>query len=239
VQSRLIGRVDHAGALEDLRHRQVNFDEDELDGPGWHHDVVRHALDPEAPGDPEPGGTWEVACGLVREYEFAAPEIIRGVYRYSAPLLGRDMLLEGRFVAVRFLFGTRVTQVHDTVRAEGTERVWGWSYDTLEGHLERGRMSYEVVKHLPTGRVEFVTRGWSRRAELGPVLRAGWATFGRAMQLSFYRRCGGRLARLVARVAAGEHAPEPRRDGDLVLAPSGVVPRPLDALRAVLHEPGR
>jgi hypothetical protein len=132
-----------------------------------------------------------------------------------------------------------VTEVVDTDRADGDERVWGWAYDTLQGHLERGRMIYEVVKHRPSGRVEFVLRGRSQRADLGPVLRLGWSVFGRRTQLRFYRRCGEQMARLVSAATAGSPAPEPRADGDLVLAPSGVRPHPLEFLTATRAEPGR
>ncbi|PVZ06875.1 DUF1990 family protein [Actinomycetospora cinnamomea] len=238
VHTRLLTRRDHVAALDRLVERPVNFSVDELGGSGWHHDEVRHDLGREGPGEPEPGGRWETACRLVRDYEFAAPEIIRAVYRRSAPLLGRDMLLEGRFLCLRFLMGVRVTEVVDTVGSDGDERVWGWAYDTLQGHLERGRMIYEVVKHRTTGRVEFVLRGRSQPADLGLVLRLGWSVFGRRTQLRFYRRCGEQLARLVAQAAAGSPPPEPRRDGDLVLAPSGVRPHPLEFLAATRNEPG-
>jgi hypothetical protein len=147
------------------------------------------------------------------------------------------MLLEGRFLGLRFLMGVRVTEVVDTDRRHGDERVWGWAYDTLQGHLERGRMIYEVVKHRPSGRVEFVLRGRSQRADLGPVLRLGWSVFGRRTQLRFYRRCGEQLARLVSE--AGTAPPTPQSDGDLVLAPSGVRAHPLEFLTATHHEPGR
>ncbi len=238
VHTRLFTRRGHTAALDRLADRAVNFDEDELGGPGWHHDEVRHDLGTEGPGDPEPGGRWEIACRLVRDYEFAAPEIIRAVYRRSAPLLGRNMLLEGRFLGLRFLMGVRVTSVVDTDREDGQERVWGWAYDTLQGHLERGRMIYEVVKHRSTGRVEFVLRGRSQPADLGPVLRLGWAVFGRRTQLRFYRRCGEQIARLVSEGAAGTRPPEPRGDGDVVLAPSGVRPHPLEFLTATRDQPG-
>ena len=78
---------------------------------------MHHDLGTERPGDPEADGCWETACQLVRDYQFAAPEIIRAVYRPSAALLGRDMLLEGRFLGLRFLMGVRVTEVVDTRRA--------------------------------------------------------------------------------------------------------------------------
>lgn len=239
VHTRLLGTRGHREALDRLADRPVNFTEDELGGPTWHHDEVRHDLGTERPGVPEAGGCWETACRLVRDYEFAAPEIIRAVYRPSAALLGRDMLLEGRFLGLRFLMGVRVTEVVDTERAGGTERVWGWSYDTLQGHLERGRMTYEVIKHRDSGRIEFVLYGRSQPAGLGPVLRLGWAAFGRRMQLRFYRRCGQQLARLVQDAASGVPAPEPRSEGDVVLAPAGVRPHPLEFLSATRDDPGR
>ncbi|MFD7780744.1 DUF1990 family protein [Streptomyces sp. NPDC059753] len=46
--------------------------------------------------------------------------------------------------------------IDETRGCGGSEsRVWGWSYQTLEGHLEQGELTYEVVKRLRTGAVEF------------------------------------------------------------------------------------
>ena len=126
----------------------------------------------EAPGPPEPGGPWETACRLVGQYEFADARILRGVYRRDGDLLGRDMLLEARFYGLRFYLGVRVTGIIDEERdtGDGPERVWGWCYQTLEGHLEQGRLSYEVIKNLATGRVMFRVAGYSRPA---PIPRPG------------------------------------------------------------------
>ena len=55
-------------------------------------------------------------CRLVGEYEFADARILRGVYRRDSALLGRNMLLEGRFFGLRFYFGVRVTGVIDEER---------------------------------------------------------------------------------------------------------------------------
>jgi len=60
---------------------------------------------PRAAGPPVAGGPWEVACLLVRHYEFAEPRIVRAVYRGHDELLGRDMLLEDRFAGLRFYLG--------------------------------------------------------------------------------------------------------------------------------------
>jgi hypothetical protein len=80
----------------------------------------------ERPGPPVPGQAWDTACALVRGYEFCEPRILRAVYRRGDDLLGRDMLLEGRFFGLRFHLGVRITEVIDeTARAAGRPSVSG------------------------------------------------------------------------------------------------------------------
>ncbi|GLZ46632.1 hypothetical protein Acsp06_28170 [Actinomycetospora sp. NBRC 106375] len=223
---RITAHPDPAGALREIAGYRLNYDPADTEGRGWHHDRVRHLLGDEEPGEPAPGGPFEIARGLVHDYEFAEPAIMRAYFHRDAPLVGRDMLLEGRFAVLRFPMGVRVDAEVDEVRdrADGTrERSWGWSYRTLEHHLERGRLLYEVVKNLDTGRVEFVITGVSSRAAIpNPVIALGFGVFGRWTQTRFYRAAGRRLARVVADVAAGADRPVPRGIGpdDLVVAPT-------------------
>lgn len=225
------GSVDHRAALDDLRRRDVNYCPDEVDEVRWHHDRHATRLPDEPPGDPQPAGSWELARQMIEMYEPPVPSIIRGLYHADDPLLDRDILLEARFYGLHFSMGVRVTEVVDEVREDGT-RVWGWSYQTLEGHLERGCMAYEVVKHLGTGRVEFVTRGVSQRAPtMGPVMTLGWRLFGRRMQLRFYRGCGDRVQRVVAAVLSRRRElPTPVVVDGLAHAPSDARPRARDQL---------
>jgi hypothetical protein len=244
LRRRLFGSVDEAAALEDLRHRSINYDpalapqDGRADGH-WHVDSGDTVLGQEPPGPPVPGGAWETGCALVLQYEFGDPRIIRALYRRGSELAGRDMLLEGRFFGLRFYLGVRVTGVIDETR--DTERIWGWSYQTLEGHLEQGRLRYEVIKDLATGQVLFRVAGYSRMAPIpSPVVRLGFRLFGRRTQQRFYLAVQRRMRTLVQ--AAGRGAPLPvpdvRADG-LVLAPSGMTPHPLERLaRSWLH-PGR
>ena len=232
------GRVDQRRALEDLRNRAPNFREEELAQAGWHHDLHRSRLPDERPGDPEPGGSWELARQLIEMYEAPDPSIIRGVFAADSPLDGRDMLLEGRFHGVHFFMGVRVTRVMDESRDDG--RVWGWAYDTLEGHLEQGRMTYEVVKDRSTGRVDFVTRGVSRPAPtIGPVVRFGWSLFGRRTQLRFYQRCGDRVHQIVTEcLERGRLLPKAVIIEGLVHAPSDADARAWDRLAVHREHPG-
>ena len=224
---RLGAHPDPASALRDIARYEINYDPADTDGRGWHHDRVRHFLGDEEPGDPVPDGPFDIACRLVHDYEFADPRIMHAYFRLGDALVGRNMLLEGRFAVLRFPMGVRVDVEVDEVRdrADGTrERSWGWSYRTLEHHLERGRLVYEVIKNLDTGRVEFVMTGVSSRAKIpNPVVALGFGVFGRWTQTRFYRAAGKRLARLVAEIYAGAERPVPRRigPGDVVVAPSG------------------
>lgn len=235
--------VDLAGALDGLRDLPVNYDES--DAPphvdtGWHHDHVTVELGREAPGPTQPGGLAETAYALVDAYEFADPHLIRAVYRRGPELLGRDMLLEGRFLRMRFLLGVRITEQHDEVRTgpHGPERAVGWAYQTLEGHLEQGRLTYEVVKELDTGLVTFSIIAYSRRAPVpNPLLRWGFRLFGRANQLRFYRRALRLLHRLVHQPYPPASA-HPGADG-LLHAPTGSPPGRAESLTIVFLNPGR
>jgi uncharacterized protein (UPF0548 family) len=185
-----------------LRDAAFNFDQ-LGDGRGWKIDDYRQALPAEGPGPPEPGGTWERAKGVMENYEFADPAIVRATYATDSPLEGRDMLLEARFLGLRFRFGVRVSGVTDEEREEVGRpvRVWGWSYRTLQGHLEMGQMDYELWKWQDDGSVEFRIHVVSRAARIpNPIVSLGFRLFGRREQVRFARLA---LARMAERLAAG------------------------------------
>lgn len=240
MRSRLVSSVNYERMLRTLRPRRVNYELHQVRGPAWNFDQHRFYLHRETPGEPEPDGSWQLACRLVADYEFSPPHLIRAVYHRNDPLLGRDMLLEGRFYGLRLYMGVRVTSVIDETRAG--KRVWGWAYETLEGHLERGKVTYEVVKDQHTGEVEFDMHGYSQASHtLTPLLRLGWRLFGRRTQLRFYRESGRRMQSLVSAGLRGS-APVAGRDAlqvaDLVLAPSSTEFNPLDRLAVRRHDPG-
>lgn len=202
VDVRLLGRTDVDRELALLREAKVNY---ELAAPpeakdGWSFDEYCRRLPSEAPGEPVDGGPYAIACRLVRDYEFADPAIIQAVWLPESPLEARNMLLQGRFLFLRFLLGVRVSSVIDeTVQEDGqTLRIWGWCYRTLSGHLEAGEMCYRVVKVLETGEVQFRVCRYVRSEQIrNPVVKLGWATFGRLMQVVFVRRSLARMTRLV------------------------------------------
>jgi uncharacterized protein (UPF0548 family) len=217
-------------ALAALEGRDVNFDPAALSelarGDPWHVDDYRLELPREAPGPPVAGGSFEVARRLLRDYEFADPGVVRAFYDRDAPLEGRDMLLEIRFARLRFPVGLRVAEIYDETReVDGHPvKVWGWAYRTLEGHLERGQMDYQVWKWLDRGRVEFRIHAVSEVAEIAnPLVRLGFRIFGRREQVRFARRSAERMLRLTE-AALGRDASsivEPTTIDGVTVSPTG------------------
>jgi uncharacterized protein (UPF0548 family) len=168
--------------LASLSSKPLNFDLAELEraqpGDGWKVTDACQPLPAERPGNPERGGSFEIAQGLMRSYEFADPRIVRAYYDPRRPLEGRDMLLELKALGLVHVFaGVRVGDVYEHIRRfRGREvRVWGWNYRTLEGHIEKGQMDWEVWKWLDSGEVEFRVHSLSRHGRItNPVLWLGY-----------------------------------------------------------------
>ena len=222
---------DLAAVVDELSLRSVNYAGQEAPPhvvAGWHQDEVGVELGREEPG------LGRAAAELVNSYEFADPAILRAVYRYPGDLIGRDMLLVGRFLILRFAMGVRITEAHDEVR-DGEHRI-GWSYQTLDGHLEQGKLTYEIAKNLASGTVEFRIRAHSRRARIrNPLIALGFRLFGRRTQVRFYANALERLARTMQAPPA---PPQPHDDG-LVRAPADRPPFGDDPMTIRLLHPGR
>jgi uncharacterized protein (UPF0548 family) len=190
-------------ALAELRGRGFNFDvsrrAEYTPENGWHADDVRRDLPREPPGSPTPGGSWETARAIARDYDFADPSIVRGVFDREEPLEQRTMLLILQFHRLRIYVGVRVGDVYDEERTldDRRGRVFGWSYRTLEGHVEQGEMKWEVWKFPDTGEVLFRVASFSRPAPRGNLfVRIGFRLFGRREQLRFLALTADRMARL-------------------------------------------
>jgi uncharacterized protein (UPF0548 family) len=190
--------------LDGLHDRGVNFDVDQRGQltaeSGWNVDSYCQPLPSERPGPPVEDGTWIVACDLLRNYEFADPRIVPVVYYNDGPLESRDMILEARFLVLRFHLAVRIGGANDrlTVVDGRPVRLWGWNYRTLQGHFEMGQMDYEIWKWLDTGEVQFRINVVSRAARIAnPVIRLGFRLFGRRMQIRFARHALARMHELV------------------------------------------
>src|SRR4051812_3198839 len=99
-------------SLAVLANRPVNLDPTEVEPPvdpsRWRVDEMIEPLPHEAPGAPEPGGSWEVAKRMMDGYQLADPRIVDGVFAPDSPLSGRDMLLKIHYGPLRFKVGARL-----------------------------------------------------------------------------------------------------------------------------------
>lgn len=197
---------------------QPNFDAERLSdytaATGWHVDDYEQDLMPEGPGAPWPDGSFWAAQQVLRNYTFPPPDLITGIFTPDTPLEERVMVLRGRFLVFTFWFGVRVSRVVDEVRERpggGQEAVWGYSYQTLEGHYEMGQIDFTVHKALDTGRVTFCIHAVSRTGHIPNLLyRVGFRVFGRYLQRRFAFSSMRRLKQQVgAMLQTGALTPPP------------------------------
>jgi uncharacterized protein (UPF0548 family) len=197
--------------LAALAGRPVNFDPDapHPESEGWRIDEYTAALPSEAAGPPVEGGPFQIAQTLLRDYRVADPSMVRAHYDEDAPLEGRDMLLELRFLVFRTFGGCRVGPLTDERReVDGRPvQVWGWPYRTLDGHIEQGEMAWEVWKWLDTGEVQFRVHSYSRMVGTGnPFTVAGVWLFGQRQRRRYLTSACRRMRELTIQALRGEHA---------------------------------
>jgi uncharacterized protein (UPF0548 family) len=155
---------------------------------GWHLDAREAPLPSEPPGPPLRDGPFAAACAILQAYEFPPSSLIRGRFDRAAPLENRAMLLTARYLWMTFELPVRVSRVIDVTRqgSQGTEYAWGYSYQTLAGHLERGEITFEIVKQLATGAVAFRIHSFSQTGHIANLLhRFGFRLVGRRLQQHF------------------------------------------------------
>jgi uncharacterized protein (UPF0548 family) len=175
-----------AQRLEDLRERPRNFAADalgelEAGTAGGVEDETMHIAD-EAVGPPAAGGIYERAMGHVYNYGFSDPSIVEGHFDAHAELLGRRMLLELKVLGLHYLCGVVVSDVRSSVGAD--ESVFGFRYDTLEGHIERGAEWFRLSKDHVSGAVRFSIQSWWCEGDMPNW----WSAFGFKVLAPIYRR---------------------------------------------------
>lgn len=181
-----------------LRDRPVNFEtppEEMTTEHGWlvdgNHRLVHH----EPPGPPVADGIFMRARAGLMNYDFSDPTIVMGHFDAKEPFVGRDMLLEIKVLGFRFLNGVRVHSVRE-VRNDA-QTVFGFRYDTLLGHVEKGFEWFLLTKDHATGAVHFQIEAHWRPGEFPHW----WMKVGFFGLASYYRhlwreRAPGRLRAL-------------------------------------------
>lgn len=184
-------------ALADLATTVPDREEDMTPVRGFsrHHSQAVVAREP--PGDPVPDGPFERATMLVTDYEFSDPRIVTCHFDPMDRLLGRRMLLELRVPALRYLNGVVVSRVRRDDDAHG--HVFGFRYDTLEGHIESGAEWFLLTKDRETGDVRFsIDAAWRLGDFPNWWSRVGFELVGRRYQRAWHRLAYVRLRALLA-----------------------------------------
>lgn len=161
----------------------------------------------EAAGPPVPSGAFERARVAVERFEFSDPRIVVGHFDPEVPLAERVLLLELKPTGLRFLCPVRIGAVRE--ESEGRCSTFGYSFETLAGHVEMGREWFLLTKDHETGEVSFrIAASW--RAGEFPNLWswAGFQLLGRRYQRAWHRLAHLRLRRLI------HQAPLPSVEGE-------------------------
>jgi uncharacterized protein (UPF0548 family) len=168
---------------------------------GWQVDAREIQLPGEPPGVPLPDASFAIACRILSDYSFPPARLIRGRFDPRVPLEQRAMLLTATYLWMRFELPVRVSRVLDETRdgAGGREQVWGYSYQTLAGHIERGEISFEIIKTVATGLVRFRIHSFSQTGHIANLIhRLGFRFVGRRLQARFAVESLRNMQRLVS-----------------------------------------
>lgn len=167
--------------LRELESRAPNFEippDRRLPGGGWQEFATESLVGHEAPGPPLRDGLFQRAAESMIAWSFSDPGIVAGYFRPDEPLLGRHLLLEIRALGVRYLGAARV----GAVRREPD--VFGYRYDTLQGHIEAGTEWFLLAKEMATGAVRFRIEATWRTGDLPNW----WSRIGFPLLSPLYRR---------------------------------------------------
>ena len=175
--------------LERAKSARVNFDaiEDDMTGErGWHHYHSEAVIAVDQEGDDR----FTRARVALANYQFSDPGIVRAHFDPAEPLQRRCMLLEIQVLGLHYLCPAVVNLVRDE------PGVFGFRYDTLEGHLECGVEWFLLTKN-DQGEIRFrVEARWRKGQFPNWWSRLGFIALSRHYQRQWHRRAHHRLASL-------------------------------------------
>lgn len=186
--------------LKALRSQPRNFSDpvDEMTiERGWHQYSSEATVAQGPPGPPEEDGPFARGRKAVANYEFSDPRIVIAHFDPDGPLLGRYIVLEMRALRVLHYLGGVVV---GAVRSERDKNrsVFGFRYDTLEGHIEQGVEWFVLTKDHATGTIRFaIEASWRPGQFPNWWSRLGFSLLGTRYQEQWHRRAHRLMAQLV------------------------------------------
>jgi uncharacterized protein (UPF0548 family) len=185
--------------LESLHDLHVNFRAEYSEmGPatGWNTYHSEAIIAREPPGPPLAEGPFRRAEVAVANYQFSDPDIVIGHFDTDSRLLGRRMLLEMKALRVfRFVAGVVVGAV--LFEEQDGCSTFGFRYDTLEGHIEKGSEWFLLKKHQDTGEITFrIEAAWLPGQFPNWWSRLGFRFLGPRYQRKWHHEAHWRLFRI-------------------------------------------
>lgn len=200
--------------LAGLASLPLNFDEDPetLPAPGWSTYSSEAVIAQSRPGPPRAGGAFDRGREAISSYEFSDTRIVRAHFDNGRALPGRPMLLEIKaFRVLHYLSGVVVGEVRS--EAKDDETAFGFRYDTLEGHIERGSEWFMLRKKHDSGEIRFrICASWLPGDFPNWWSRIGFAFVGRYYQRKWHLRAHEIMSGLVKpRLDATSHSRDQQR----------------------------
>ncbi len=175
---------------------------------GWNQYSSEAVIAREPPGAPLDDGPFRRAEVAVANFQFSNPHIVVGHFDAESRLLGRRMLVEMKaFRLLRYLAAVVIA----TVRFEEQDgrHTFGFRYDTLDGHLERGSEWFLLTKRAETGEISFrIEAAWAPGQFPNWWSRLGFRWLGPLYQRRWHHDAHRRLFR----IAHGGMGPSPPVD---------------------------
>ena len=175
--------------VDALAEKERNFDavEQEMTGEqGWHHYQSEAVIAQEIEG----GERFARARTALANYQFSDPSIVVAHFEPTTPLLLRRILLEIQIFGLNYLCPALVSHVRD----DGD--VYGFRYDTLEGHIESGAEWFLLTKN-ERGEIRFrIEARWRRGDFPNWWSRVGFMVLSGHYQRRWHREAHRRMSLL-------------------------------------------
>jgi uncharacterized protein (UPF0548 family)/uncharacterized membrane protein len=170
---------------------------------GWNVIHSRALIAREPGGPPVAGGAFERLWSALQRFHHSDPRIVLAHFRDDVPLVGRRVLLELSALGLRFLCPAAIGALRGETGRASTLR--GFSLETLEGHIERGREWFLLEKDHATGHVRFrIEAAWRPGDFPTRWSRVGFHLVGRRYQRAWHRLAHLRLRRVAAGLDPGD-----------------------------------
>lgn len=200
---------------------------------GWNHVLSQGPIGEEEPGPPLPAGAFAHARRLVERFSFSDRRIVVGHFDEGSVLQGRSFLLELKSLGLHFLCPARVTAVREET-ALG-KSVFGYRYETLRGHIERGREWFVLTKDHRSGQISFrIEAGWLPGDFPNWWSRFGFHLLGRRYQRAWHRLAYAHLRASLRQWDEKEHGARGRAE-----AHAGFAEAPVQVIGQKAHKPRR